>query len=939
MGSGNHERSHSIRDRATLKDGGGNDLPVLANVGFGSSGAPTLDINGQSTQIGSLSSSNSGAVVTNSAATAATLTVGNASSTTYSGLISSATAADLALSVIGPGALTLNGTAVNTYTGATKVLGGGLTLDMSNMASGYQNLINNGSALTLGGGLLTVKSNASASAGAVQTFNGTTFNAGASGVSFNNNSASGTTLALGAITARNAGSTVNFTLVSGGSISTTSTTFVSNNVVVSAASNGIAFATVGGNNWASFNGSNIIALAAGNQVSDIFTNTTGTANVNVTGADTASSNFDINTLNFTTNNASLAVNSAGTLNTGGILVGNGVSATLGGTAGLKPGAGKELVVIDNGTLALSASLADNGTSAVTYSGSGTTDLTGNSVGNSYAGATYLNQGTLKINANNQLGAVGSTNTIYINGGTLQFTGPVNLYNGTATTNPRAIAVGPAGATLAMGGNAVTISGVISSTLANAGLLSATGANSNLTLSGANTFTGGFSFGGGTLNLGAAAALGGAAPNFFTIAGPATIDNTTGSAVTLSNNFPMNWNANFTMVGAAPGGTHDISLGTGQVLLGNNVTVTVGAGGNVGTLTAGGPICDGGNGYSLTKNGGGTLVLSSALSSFSGGVTLNAGALNVGASNTDPMLGPLGTGTLTLSGGTIESNSSSNYTVNNPLAVNADMTVGALSTYTGTLTIDPSVLAPAGTITLSGSRTLTVFSGLTLNGPITGANGPSLTVKGPGTLTLNNGMAASTFGNLTIGDGALSRTLGGNVTAGNAGALGSGSVSVTVNFGGALNTTAAFNALQTFTVNNGGVLNFYSGAPAGLITLNSGAVVADNNSTLALTAGTTVSLPTTGALFNNATGGAIAVVGAYPSFTGDMSFGGSGSQARRHNNDEATKTPQLGHVRHPSVQESMLHQQTLQRLCLQSVHVRTHFARVKLNFHYTTVFLE
>src|SRR5207247_2344532 len=79
----------------------------------------------------------------------------------------------------------------------------------------------------------------------------------------------------------------------------------------------------------------------------------------------------------------------------------------------------------------------------------------------------------------------------------------------------------------------------------------------------------------------------------------------------------------------------------------------------------------GNTGSITKTGNGLLQLSSTTSAFSGGLNLNAGGLAVGASSTPSTVGstvtsgPLGTGTLTIAGGTyITSTSSSNALANN-----------------------------------------------------------------------------------------------------------------------------------------------------------------------------------------------------------------------------------------------------------------------------------
>lgn len=134
---------------------------------------------------------------------------------------------------------------------------------------------------------------------------------------------------------------------------------------------------------------------------------------------------------------------------------------------------------------------------------------------------------------------------------------------------------------------------------------------SLTLSSANTYTGGTTLGGGTLNINHAAALGSGA---LTI-NLGTIDDTGSAPVTLTN--AQNWNGSF-----AYGGNQEISL-TGGVTLGGNIQVnTLGS-----TLTVAGAINDGGSGFGLAKTGAGSMVLAGA-NAYTGGTTVSAGELTV-----------------------------------------------------------------------------------------------------------------------------------------------------------------------------------------------------------------------------------------------------------------------------------------------------------------------
>ena len=259
----------------------------------------------------------------------------------------------------------------------------------------------------------------------------------------------------------------------------------------------------------------------------------------------------------------------------------------------------------------------------------------------------------------------------------------------------------------------------------------------LTLSGANTFAGGVALSAGTLNLNSATAPGNGT---ITITG-GTLDNTSGSTVTLSNNNTQSWNGDFAFTG-----TSDLNMGTGAVALGASRTVTV----NGGNLTVGGVIS--GSGFSLTKAGTGTLILGGA-NSYTGGTTLTVGTLAINNSGSGGTTSAIGTGTLTISGGTLDNRSGFTVTLstNNVQNWNGDFA------FTGTNDLNLG----NGAVTMNANRIVTVNGGnLTVGGAISGSTASfGLSKAGAGTLVL--GGSNTYTGNTTINAGTL-RTSAANV---------------------------------------------------------------------------------------------------------------------------------------------------------------------------------
>ena len=181
---------------------------TLKYIGSGDSTNRSFTINGDTNNnIGAtLDASGTGAINFTNPATPAygttaktrTLTFGGSSTATntFSALLADNGATGGAVSLVkaGIGTWSLNGTAVNTYTGGTIVKGGRLVADFANLDI-PTDLINSGSALSFGGGTLVVKGkDGSASS---QTFTGIpTFSIGGAGSGISVTGGSGSTADL-----------------------------------------------------------------------------------------------------------------------------------------------------------------------------------------------------------------------------------------------------------------------------------------------------------------------------------------------------------------------------------------------------------------------------------------------------------------------------------------------------------------------------------------------------------------------------------------------------------------------------------------------------------------------------------------------------------------------------------------------------------------------
>jgi autotransporter-associated beta strand protein len=390
-------------------------------------------------------------------------------------------------------------------------------------------------------------------------------------------------------------------------------------------------------------------------------------------------------------------------------------------------------------------------------------------------------------------------------GTLTLSG-ANTYTGITTVSAGILQLGNGGTTGSITGNVTNNAALVfnrsddfifAGTISGSGSLTKVGAN-EVTLTAANTYSGGTTLSDGYLNLRSAGTLGtGPVTNntylqFFdsTSAGSAALTNTwliyfnnnsSAGTATITNpgmlQFYHSSDASTATINNGTSGqvllqyhTGDFSLGAlaggGTVALGSN-TLTVG---QLNTTTTFDGIISGTG--SLTKVGTGTLTLS-GVNTYTGGTTVDAGTLALGAS------GSLGDSAAIriASGATLDVSA-----VSGGFTLNSGQTLSGTGSVVGPLTLasgahlapgnSPGTLAFTGGLTLTGGSILDFqlgttsdlirVSGGTLSGPLTGLVTLNLANAGgftAGTYTLFDFTSAATS-SFDVGDFTFGSTLPG-----------------------------------------------------------------------------------------------------------------------------------------------------------------------------------
>lgn len=803
-----------------------------------------------------------------------------------SGGISGATG----LSAVGSGSVTLS--TANTYAGPTVVNNGTLTLDFTPAGAPSGGVISSSSALTLGNATLNILGNASTPSS--QTFASASLTAGNGVIAFGNNN--NPTLTLGTVTPVK-GATL-LIPTTGGTVNANAGGAAGGVLGSGVGANDTAgFATFGTSDWASSSGGAVVGLSAGAGYITTMGGTGQGQNMDLQATYTAGGNVGTTTLRYNTPtvdtvningkwivvNAILVTPNMGAENTY-IWSGNGAAGGGHYFADYSAGNPQQLYLWQNDTLAY---FYDNG---ALYNGRGGTGapLAYIQAGlgtvfrgpSGYTGLSYLNGGFTIITNDTCLGDAPTAAAVVMSSGTIVGNATMTLDNG--GLNPRPIQLLNQGGGLAATANTtLTVDGIISggtgpliigipASTANgsvAGLVPGSGpgtanttpvyATGKVSLTAANTYTGGtvldtgvLSIGSGSLGTGGVTFNGGTLQ--WTTTGPdissqtvtvnsggGTLD-VNGKSITLANSIGNSGSGALTVTNSGAPGLGGLFLNGGVSYSGGTTVASGAVLGGTGTI--------GGN---VTWNSGSFATLSSSsLLTVSGAVSLNNPTVNViasglttgvytlltasggitGGSTVKPTPGGTGVvatgyaGTVSISGSSIILTVTQSGVTETWTDAASDQNWSDANNWSGLF-----VPHRPGDVATFGSGGVGLPVNLNQNetvGGIAFTNGGSYTVTGANTLTLDGSGHGAAIG-VTAGTGNAINTsiaLNDNVTA----SINSGA---SLALGGVI---ANQSAAETLTVNGGGTViitnaNTYGPAAGTVGTSLGGATVQVNNS--------------------------------------------------------------------------------------------------------------
>jgi autotransporter-associated beta strand protein len=309
--------------------------------------------------------------------------------------------------------------------------------------------------------------------------------------------------------------------------------------------------------------------------------------------------------------------------------------------------------------------------------------------------TWTNASPNPLNIGGNLNAASYGLTL-AGSGPFNLSGPISNASALVLTGSGSVAIG----SNLSGGTPITVSG-----------------GGTLTLSGSNTFTGGVNTSGGGLILNNASALG---TGPLIVTGALSLDNTSGTPITLSTNTSITLGGNLNFVG-----TNNLNLGTGTLTLAGSRTINVSAG----TLTVPDIVTDGGNYSTLTTGGAGTLnftgpvngttyiaatgpgtVNFTANNNYSGFTTVTGGTVNISGINNNSSYGSVTGGTLNFIGAS-SSTATATWTVGGTAGASLNLnSTGAFTFFTSS--------SPGGGFSIGASGSNTYGAVTQTNGTVT-----------------------------------------------------------------------------------------------------------------------------------------------------------------------------------------------------------------------------
>ena len=384
-----------------------------------------------------------------------------------------------------------------------------------------------------------------------------------------------------------------------------------------------------------------------------------------------------------------------------------------------------------------------------------------------------------------------TATDYIQGDTVLFddtaTGTTNVTIPDSNVSPTSVTFANSGKTYTVGGP-FGIAGTGPVTMSGGGTVA---------LSAPSTYSGGTNLVNGVLAINGSSGIGTGTLN---ITG-GSLDNTSGSPVTLSTNNTINLQTDLTF-----GGTNNLNLGTGGLAL--NAARNFNMNGSA-SLTLGGTVS---GSFGITVNGTGTLVLTGS-NTYAGTTIIHSGTLQVAGGTTgilstsgteDIQISPAGSdsGTMVVSGGVVNANrviiggDSANTAGGNAKLIQTGGTINSQEWFTVGSGNAAGNTAPVGEFDMSGGS-LNVIGQQMEVANFFGTTG-TVNLSGTGAIRIENNNFISIGANNLAGGGTFNQT-GGTVTF-------YSDAGITPGGTGILSLGRAGNLSGTYTYNlNGGTL--------------------------------------------------------------------------------------------------------------------------------------